>query len=288
MCAFVNDLVDRATLTILKAIGIKIIAIRAVGYDHVDLKSAEELGIAVVHVPAYSPHAIAEHAAALLLTLARKIHISHMQVNAQNFSLEGLMGLSLFGKTVGVVGTGHIGAAFAKIMLGFGCRVLVSDPVENPDLKNLLGLSYVTLEEILTSSDVISLHLPLNKKTYHHLDAHAFQTMKPGAIVINTGRGGLIDTQAMIDALKSGHLGGAGLDVVEGEDDFFFKDCSAEIILDDRFIRLKNFPNVLITPHQAFLTAEAMTKIVEVTLQNFSDFENGQLLLNEIRFDHLG
>ena len=278
VCAFVTDQLDSDTLQILKQNGVKLIALRSAGYNHVDLKTAEELGMSVVRVPAYSPYAVAEHGVALLLSLNRKIHKSYARVRELNFSLEGLMGFDLHGKTVGVVGTGHIGEVFATIMRGFGCEVIAYDPKVNASLLEKKIATYVTLDELYSRSDVISLHLPLFPETKHMIDSLALAKMKRGAILINTGRGALIDSVALTEALKSGHLGGAGLDVYEEEEGIFFNDLSDQVLKDDVLARLLTFPNVVMTSHQAFLTKEALEKIAATTLENISAFQAGNMV----------
>lgn len=275
-CVFVADRADAAALRALADGGVRLLALRSAGFNHVDLEAAEALGMTVARVPAYSPHAIAEHAAALLLTLNRKTHRAYNRVREQNFSLDGLMGFDLHGKTVGVVGTGKIGVAFVRIMAGFGCRVLAFDPVVNPACE-AAGASYVPLPRLWAESDVISLHCPLTPQTRHLVNAAALAAMKPGAVLINTSRGAVVDCRAVIDALKSGRLGAFGLDVYEEEEDLFFRDLSNEVIQDDVFVRLMTFPNVLITGHQGFFTREAVNAIAETTLANVTAFERGAL-----------
>lgn len=280
VCAFVNDRLDAEVLGILAASGVRLLALRSAGFNHVDLKAAERLGIAVARVPAYSPHAVAEHAVALLLSLNRKIHRAHARVREANFSLHGLVGFDLHGRTVGVVGTGKIGEVFARIMSGFGCHVLAVDKSENATCR-AFGVEYVSLEALFRRSDVISLHCPLNQETEHIIDTRALGLMKKGVYLINTGRGGLVDTKALIVALKSQHVGGVCLDVYEEEENLFFEDLSSQIIQDDVFMRLLTFPNVLITAHQGFFTEEALSNIAATTLGNITAFatEKGELHL---------
>jgi D-lactate dehydrogenase len=268
---FVNDVLDRPTLAILSASGVRLIALRCAGYNQVDLAAAQELGLVVVRVPDYSPYAVAEHAVALLLALNRKLHRAYNRVRESNFSLEGLVGFDLHGKTVGVVGTGKIGAVFAKIMAGFGCRLLACDVFPRADLP----VTYVDRRQLLSESDIISLHVPLLPETRHFLDVVTLKQLKPGAFIINTSRGALIETQALVEALKSGQVGGAALDVYEEESGVFFHDLSGQILQDDVLARLISLPNVLITSHQAFLTAEALANIAHTTLKTIADFENG-------------
>jgi D-lactate dehydrogenase len=235
-----------------------------------------------VRVPAYSPQAVAEHAVALILTLNRKTHKAYNRVRENNFSLERLVGFNLYGKTVGIIGTGIIGIAFAKIMLGFGCKVIAYDIKPSDELKDL-GVVYEDIDKILSKSDIISLHCPLNEETHHLLDAKAFDKMKTGAMLINTGRGALIDTSAVVNALKNEKLGYLGIDVYEQESGLFFKDHSETVNKDDDFLKLLSFPNVLITGHQGFFTKEALEQIATVTLENLTDFEQGNDLKNEVK-----
>ena len=282
VCVFVNDDLNAATIDLLAKNGVQLIALRCAGFNNVDLKAAAEKNIKVVRVPAYSPQAVAEHAVALILTLNRKTHKAYNRVRENNFSLEKLTGFNLYGKTVGVIGTGIIGQCFAKIMLGFGCKVLAYDIKPNEKLK-ASGVEYVELEKLLKASDIISLHCPLNEHTHHLIDGNAFEKMKDGAMLINTGRGALIDTSAVVEALKSEKLGYLGIDVYEQESGLFFNDLSETVNKDDDFLRLMSFPNVLITGHQGFFTKEALEQIAQVTLQNLTDFENGAALENEVK-----
>lgn len=282
VCCFVNDLLDRKALEVLNGIGVKLIALRSAGYNNVDLQTAARLGLSVVRVPAYSPHAVAEHAVALILALNRKIYRAYERTRELNFSLDGLVGFDLYGKTVGIVGTGKIGSVMARIMRGFGCEVLAFDPRPDKALSREAGIRYVTLADIYRHSDIISLHLPLLPETKHLIDADAIAKMKPGVMIINTGRGALIDAKALIDALKSGQVGYAGLDVYEEEEGVFYQNLSDHVLQDDVLARLLTFPNVLITAHQAFLTNEALTGIATTTLQNITDYENKRALTNEI------
>jgi len=268
VCIFVNDQADRACLEILAVLGVKLIALRCAGYNNVDITAARSFGLAVVRVPAYSPHAVAEHTVALLLTLNRKIHRAYNRVRDLNFLLHGLVGFDLYGKTVGVVGTGRIGRIAAQIFQGFGCRVLAHDPFPTLDWAAARGVRYVDFDTLLEASDIISLHLPLLPETRHLLNAQSIGRMKPGVFLVNTSRGRLIDTGALIAALKSGHIGGAALDVYEEEEGIFFEDHSGEVLQDDELSRLLTFPNVLITAHQAFLTQEALHEIARVTVKN--------------------
>jgi D-lactate dehydrogenase len=268
VCGFVNDRFDRACLTALVGMGIRHVALRCAGFNNVDLAAARELGVTVTRVPAYSPHAVAEHAVALLLTLNRKIHRAYNRVREQNFALNGLVGFDLFGKTCGIVGTGKIGRIAAQIFRGFGMRVVAYDPFPAADWARANGIEYLDFPAVLNTSDVISLHLPLTPETHHLLNATTVARMKPGAVIVNTSRGKLVDTTAVIDALKSGHLGGVALDVYEEEEGVFFEDLSGTVLQDDELSRLLMFPNVLITAHQAFLTREALGEIARVTVEN--------------------
>ena len=281
ICAFVNDQLSAIVIKSLSEAGIKIIALRCAGFNNVDLAAAKENNIVVVRVPAYSPHAVAEHALALIMTLNRKTHKAYNRVREGNFSLHRLTGFDLYGKTAGVIGTGKIGHCFAQIMLGLGCKVLASDIIANRELE-AAGVQYLPLVKVLQQSDIISLHCPLTELTKHLINKNSLDIMKPGAMLINTSRGGLIDTKAAIDALKQGRLGYLGIDVYEQEEKLFFHDLSENIIVDDVIMRLLSFSNVLITSHQGFLTDEALTQIALVTLQNLSDFEQGKKLENTV------
>lgn len=276
VCAFVNDRLDGDVLGILHAGGTRLIALRCAGFNHVALDAAERLGLTVLRVPAYSPHAVAEHTVALMLALNRKLHRSVARVREQNFSLNGLLGFDMHGKTVGIVGTGKIGARVARIMSGFGCHLLGVDRHASPECL-ALGMRYVEMDALAEAADIITLHCPLTPQTNRMIDARLLSKTRPGVMLINTSRGGLVDTRAVIAALKTGRVGSLGLDVYEEEGDLFFRDLSNEIIRDDVFMRLLTFPNVIITAHQAFLTREAVAKIAEVTLQNVTDFERGEI-----------
>ncbi|WP_437670891.1 2-hydroxyacid dehydrogenase [Sorangium sp. So ce131] len=283
VCSFVNDQLDAATLELLRRGGVRLVALRSAGFSHVDLAAAARLGVPVVRVPSYSPHAVAEHAAALVLALNRKIYRAHARVREGNFSLDGLVGFDLVGKTVGLVGTGQIGAAAARIFRGFGCAVLAFDARPDEALASDVGLRYVSLDDLYRDADIVSLHVPLSQGTRHIIDAAALAKMKRGVMLINTGRGPLIDSKALIDALKTGQVGAAGLDVYEGEEGIFFHDLSNQVLKDDVLARLLTFPNVLITAHQAFLTREALAAIAETTLASVTAFERGEPLKNEVR-----
>lgn len=273
VCAFVNDKLDHATLEVLAALGCRLVALRSAGFNNVDLAAAETLGIAVARVPAYSPQAIAELTVALILSLNRKIHRAYLRVREGNFALDGLLGFNLAGKTVGIIGTGMIGIAVARILAGFGCRLLACDPVP-ADAASALGIDYVDLPELLREADVVTLHCPLTPETRHLIDAGAIARMRRGAMLINTSRGAVIDTPALIAGLKSGQIGSVGLDVYEEEGDLFFRDLSGQVLKDDVFARLLTFPNVLVTGHQGFFTAEALTSIADTTIANLSSFED--------------
>jgi D-lactate dehydrogenase len=282
VCSFVGDELGERTLTLLREGGTRLVALRSAGYNHVDLSAAARLGLPVVRVPEYSPHAVAEHAVALVLALNRKIHRAHARVREGNFSLEGLVGFDLFGKTVGLVGTGRIGRAAARIFRGFGCEVLAFDTAPNRDFAAAAGVHYTELSTLYRASDILSLHVPLTPATHHMIDAAALALMKPGAMLINTGRGALIDSRALIAALKTGRLGAAGLDVYEEEEGVFFHDLSNLVLQDDVLARLLTFPNVLVTSHQAFLTKEALDNIATITLENVRAFATGGPLRNEV------
>lgn len=286
VCSFVNDELDERTLTALRNGGTRLVALRSAGFNHVDVAAAARLGLPVVRVPEYSPHAVAEHAVALVLALNRKIHRAYARVREWNFSLDGLVGFDLHGKTVGIVGTGRIGQAAARIFCGFGCAVLAYDLRPDPALA-ALGVRYVELPEIFAAADIISLHVPLSPASHHLIDASALGAMKRGAMLINTGRGALIDSRALIEALKTGHLGAAGLDVYEEEEGIFFQDLSNRVLQDDVLARLLTFPNVLVTSHQAFLTKEALDAIARTTLENVAAFEAGEPLQNQVRAEQV-
>ncbi|NET72050.1 MAG: 2-hydroxyacid dehydrogenase [Sphaerospermopsis sp. SIO1G2] len=282
VCAFINDQLDRDVLQSLANKGTKLLAMRCAGYNNVDLEAAAEYGIKVVRVPAYSPYAVAEHAVGLILMLNRKLYRAYNRVRDDNFAINGLLGFDIHGTTVGVVGTGKIGQCFAQIMHGFGCNLIGYDVYENPECLSL-GLRYVEMPELLSLSDIVSLHCPLSPSTYHLINEKSIQQMKPGMMVINTSRGGLIDTNAAIKGLKSKQIGYLGIDVYEQEADIFFEDLSDEVIQDDTFQRLQSFPNVVITAHQAFFTRNALKAIAQITLSNIADFEAGRPCPNEIK-----
>lgn len=282
VCVFVNDIVSAPVLKALNVLGIKLVALRCAGYNNVDIAAARNIPIPVVRVPAYSPYAVAEHATALILTLNRKTHKAYNRVREGDFSLRNLTGFDMHGKTAGIIGTGRIGEVFAEIMLGFGCRVIACDLVENPRLLSR-GVSYAPLAQLLPQCDIVSLHCPLTEQTHYIINAATLAQMKKGAMLINTSRGGLVDTEAAISALKTGHLGYLGIDVYEQEEQLFFRNLSGQVIQDDTILRLMSFPNVLITSHQGFFTDEALCEIARTTLQNISDFESGKPLLHAVK-----
>jgi D-lactate dehydrogenase len=287
VCVFVNDEVNERTLNRLNEQGTCLIALRCAGFNNVDLVAAERLGMSVVRVPAYSPYAVAEHTVGLMLTLNRKFHRAYARVREANFALEGLLGFDMHSKTVGLIGTGRIGQVTAGILQGFGCRVLAHDPYPNPALEEEGLLHYVDLPNLLAESDIISLHCPLTPDTYHLIDAEALARMKNGVMLVNTSRGALIDTEAVIEALKDEQVGSFGADVYEEEADLFFEDLSDRVMKDDTFARLLTFPNVVITGHQAFFTETALTGIAETTLSNISAFEREGGCENEVGPDRL-
>lgn len=286
VCAFVNDRLDAPVLEALHAQGVRLVLLRSAGFNHVDLAAAASLGLSVARVPEYSPHAVAEHTVALILTLNRHIHRAHARVREGNFSLEGLLGFDLHGSTVGVVGTGRIGGVFARVMAAFGCRVLASDPQPDPALP-ALGIEYVALDALLPASDIVSLHCPLTPATRHLIDAAALARMKSGAMLVNTSRGAVIDTPAVIGALKRGQLGGLAIDVYEEEADLFFRDLSQNVLQDDVFARLLTFPNVLVTGHQGFFTAQALAAIARTTLGNADAFARDGRPLHPVTLEHV-
>jgi D-lactate dehydrogenase len=281
VCVFVNDRLNAEVLEQLASMQIQLVALRCAGFNNVDIEAAKRLHITVVRVPAYSPYAVAEHALALMLTLNRKTHKAYNRVREGNFSLDRLTGFDMHGKTVGVVGTGKIGQVMCAILLGLGCRVLAFDLVAHAPTE-ALGVTYVPLIDLLEQSDIITLHCPLNEHTKHLINETSIARMKPGAMLINTSRGGLIDTRAAIHGLKSGQIGYLGLDVYEQEEKLFFHDLSENVIQDDRILRLLSFPNVLITAHQGFFTDEALTQIARVTIQNIQDVIAGKTSENQV------
>jgi D-lactate dehydrogenase len=287
VCAFVNDRLDRATIAILSHHGVKLVALRSAGFNNVDLIAARQCGLTIARVPAYSPEAVAEHTVALILALDRKIHRAYARVREGNFALDGLLGFNIAGRTFGVVGTGKIGMAVARIMRAFGCTVLACDPKPDAELK-ATGGRYVPLPDLLAEADIISLHCPLTPETRHLIDPRAIKQMMAGVMLINTSRGAVIDTKAVIAGLKSGKIGYLGLDVYEEEGDLFFENLSDQLIEDDVFTRLLTFPNVLITGHQGFFTSEARTAIAETTIANITSFEETGRAIYEVSIDMLG
>ena len=281
VCVFVNDEVDRETIEALGNQNVSLIALRSTGYNHVDVQAAKDLGIKLVRVPAYSPYAVAGHTIGLILTLNRKLHRAYNRVREGNFSLEGLLGFDLHGRTIGIIGTGRIGTVVAQIMTGFGCKVLAYDLHPNPHCE-AMAVQYVDMPQLLSQSDIITLHCPLTSKTHHLINQEVIAQMKSHVILINTSRGALIDTNAVITALKSSKISALGLDVYEQESELFFEDRSDRILQDDTVARLMIFPNVMITGHQAFFTEDAMREIVDVTLENITKIEQGMICENEI------
>ena len=286
VCVFVNDTLDATVLETLAAHGTRLIALRCAGFNNVDIRGASKLGLHVVRVPAYSPHSVAEHSVGLILVLNRHLHQAYNRVRSGNFALQGLLGFELRGKTIGIVGTGRIGVAITQILRGFGCRLIAHDPQESLECISL-GVEYVPLEKLYAESDIITLHCPLNPQTHRLIDRAAISQMKRGVMLINTSRGAVIDTQAVIEGLKSAKIGSLGLDVYEQEGDLFFQDLSDQVIQDDVFGRLLTFPNVLITGHQGFFTAEALSSIAQTTLQNITVFERDGICQNEVKVDLL-
>jgi D-lactate dehydrogenase len=282
VCLFVNDDACAESLEILASIGVRHIALRSAGFNHVDLDAADRLGLAVARVPAYSPNAVAEHTIALILALNRHIHRAYNRVRDRNFSLEGLVGFDLIGKVAGVIGTGQIGSIVARLLWHFRCEVIAYDPYPDEGLRQL-GVVYTDIERIWRESDILTLNTPLTPATHHLVSVDVIGQMKPGVMIVNTGRGPLIDTAAAIEGLKSGRIGSMALDVYEEEAGLFFEDRSEEILWDDTFARLLTFPNVLITAHQAFLTTEALTAIAETTVANLLDLEAGRRCPNAVR-----
>ncbi|MBC2600596.1 2-hydroxyacid dehydrogenase [Puniceicoccus vermicola] len=272
VCPFVHDIVDEEVIRTLAENDCRLIALRCAGFNNVDLEAARKYGVTVTRVPAYSPYAVAEFAVGLILSLNRKIHRAYSRVREYDFSIDGLEGFDLHGKTVGIIGTGKIGVVFAGIMKGFGCKLLAYDPYPNEEMK-ALGAEYVSLDDLFAQSDIISLHCPLMKQTHHIIGAEALPKLKKGVMIINTSRGGLIDADAAIEGVKERIIGALGLDVYEEEEGIFFEDHSEGIMDDDRLLRLTSFPNVLITSHQAFFTRDALANIADVTIRNLDQFE---------------
>lgn len=280
--AFVNDCLDEPTLKILAQQGVRLIALRSAGYNHVNIPVAKELGLTVVRVPAYSPYAVAEHTIALMLSLNRKIHRAYTRVREGNFALQGLLGFDMHGRTVGIIGTGKIGVIVARILHGMGCNLLAYDLYPNSEYQDL-GVRYTELDELFASADIVTLHCPLNAENYHLINTETLAKMKTGVMIVNTSRGGLIDTKAVIQGLKSKQIGSLALDVYEQEANLFFEDLSDEVIQDDIFERLLTFPNVIITGHQAFFTEEALMNIAQTTLSNITQFEQGIACPNQVQ-----
>ena len=283
-CAFVNDQLDASTLIALAAQGTRLIALRCAGFNNVDVNSAKELGISVVRVPAYSPYAVAEHTVGLMLALNRKVYWAHSRVREGNFSLDGLLGFDMRGRTAGIIGTGKIGECVIRILNGFGCRIIAYDKYKNPACEEM-GVEYVSMEDLFAQSDIVSLHCPLFKETYHLINNDSIARMKKGVMIINTSRGALIDSRAAIEGLKSEKIGYLGIDVYEEEGEIFFEDKTFEILTDDVFARLTTFPNVVITGHQAYFTREAVSAIAKTTLENITAYESGDELVNVVKTD---
>jgi len=275
VCAFVNDRVDEPVISVLRELGVGLVALRCSGYNNVDLAAAERLGVVVARVPAYSPHAVAELTVALMLSLDRKLHKAYNRVREGNFNLEGLLGAELYHRTVGIVGTGKIGGIVARILAGFGCRLLAYDLIRNSEVE-ALGARYVTLDELCRQADIITLHCPLTPGTYRIINEHSLGLTKPGVMLINTSRGKLVDTEAVIRGLKSGRIGAVGFDVYEEEEELFFEDLSNQVIQDDVFARMLTFPNVIITGHQGYFTRPALETIARQTIENILAFGRGE------------
>lgn len=283
VCVFVNDVVNAEVIKTLADCGVKLIALRCAGFNNVDLKAAAAAGIKVVRVPAYSPYAVAEHGVALLMSLTRHIPQAYLRTKTANFNIEGLTGRDLYGLTAGILGTGKIGRIMADILMGFGMKIIAYDPFPNEQWAKEKNIEYVGLDEIFQRSDVLSLHCPLTEETKHVVNHDRMKMMKHDAVIINTGRGALIDSKALVHALKHGHIGGIGMDVYEEESKYFFSDWSTDIMTDDTLARLLTFPNVIITGHQAFLTTNALKNLAETTLENVKAFAAGAELINEVK-----
>ena len=283
VCVFVNDVVNAEVIKTLAECGVKLIALRCAGFNNVDLKAAASAGIKVVRVPAYSPYAVAEHGVALLMSLTRHIPQAYLRTKTANFNIEGLTGRDLYGLTAGILGTGKIGRIMADILMGFGMKIIAYDPFPNEQWAKEKNIEYVGLDEIFQRSDVLSLHCPLTEETKHVVNHDRMKMMKHDAVIINTGRGALIDSKALVHALKHGHIGGIGMDVYEEESKYFFSDWSTDIMTDDTLARLLTFPNVIITGHQAFLTTNALKNLAETTLENVKAFTAGEELVNEVK-----
>ena len=283
VCVFVNDVVNAEVIKTLADCGVKLIALRCAGFNNVDLKAAAAAGIKVVRVPAYSPYAVAEHGVALLMSLTRHIPQAYLRTKTAHFNIEGLTGRDLYGLTAGILGTGKIGRIMADILMGFGMKIIAYDPFPNEQWAKEKNIEYVGLDEIFQRSDVLSLHCPLTEETKHVVNHDRMKMMKHDAVIINTGRGALIDSKALVHALKHGHIGGIGMDVYEEESKYFFSDWSTDIMTDDTLARLLTFPNVIITGHQAFLTTNALKNLAETTLENVKAFGSGAELVNEVK-----
>ena len=283
VCVFVNDVVNAEVIKTLADCGVKLIALRCAGFNNVDLRAAAAAGIKVVRVPAYSPYAVAEHGVALLMSLTRHIPQAYLRTKTANFNIEGLTGRDLYGLTAGILGTGKIGRIMADILMGFGMKIIAYDPFPNEQWAKEKNIEYVGLDEIFQRSDVLSLHCPLTEETKHVVNHDRMKMMKHDAVIINTGRGALIDSKALVHALKHGHIGGIGMDVYEEESKYFFSDWSTDIMTDDTLARLLTFPNVIITGHQAFLTTNALKNLAETTLENVKAFGSGAELVNEVK-----
>ena len=286
ICVFVNDKIDAEVVEELNRRGVELIALRCAGYNNVDIEACQKHGISVVRVPAYSPYAVAEHTIALIMALNRHIHKANNRIREGNFSLDGLVGFDMYGKTVGIIGTGKIGRCLINILIGFGCRILAYDKYPDKAIAQMKSVQYVNLDELFSNSDIISLHIPLIPESYHMINRESIAMMKKGVMLINTSRGGLVNTQDLIENLKTGQIGSAGLDVYEEESEYFFEDYSHTIISDDILARLTTFNNVMVTSHMAFLTREALVNIVNTTLENIKEYENdkrGSQLTNTIK-----
>jgi len=271
VCVFVNDVLDSEVLEGLKKVGVKLIALRCAGFNNVDIDKAKEIGMGVVRVPAYSPYAVAEHTLGMILSLNRKFHKAYPRIRDGNFALDGLLGFDIHGKTIGLIGTGRIGQIFSQIISGFGCKIIAYDKFPNKELQDR-GVEYVDLQDLYRRSDIISLHCPLTYETFHMINEYAIAAMKDSVMIVNTSRGPLVDTNAVIEGLKRGKVGYLGLDVYEEEEELFFEDLSEMVIQDDQFVRLQTFPNVLITAHQAFFTREAVINISQTTFENIQEY----------------
>jgi len=283
VCSFVSDKMDRRCLSILAKKGVTLLSLRCAGFNHVDVKAAGELGIAVCRVPNYSPYSVSEFTVGLILSLNRKIHRAYSRVRELNFSLDGFVGFDLHGKTVGIVGAGKIGGLVANVMAAFGCRVLVYDTFQSTFVSKSDKIKHASLQELIVNSDIISLHVPLNPETVHIIDSKTISQMKEGVLIVNTGRGALIESKALIEGLKSGKIGGAALDVYEEEEGIFFHDLSNSFLQDDTLARLISFPNVLVTSHQAFLTSDSLKNIAETSLNNIHAFRSGRAIDSSCR-----